>query len=272
MRQLIRRPLPKALKQTAGMKPGLLIIGAQKAGTSALFDMLAKHPDLLPSTRKEIHFFDNEENFAKGMGYYRSHFSVATDQSAVSITFEATPAYLFFAEKTAPRIKMHLPDVVCLAILRDPVKRAYSAWNMFRACEHHPRNSHLYDPRTFAQAVEDEIAGKPVNIAHRYLLRGKYAQQIAHFQAAFPKEQLLIRSYLDLKKAPDAFVEDLCDNLQVPPMPEQVGLMQVRTNTKEYPELLDNGLATELYQYFAPEMLKLRAVLGYDLDILDNNG
>ena len=272
MRPLIRRLWPNRLKPPTRKQPGVLIIGAQKAGTSALFDMLALHPALLPSTRKEIHFFDKEENYAKGMDHYRSQFPVMTDQNTASVAYEATPAYLFYAEKTAPRIKAHLPDAVCLAILRDPVKRAYSAWNMFRACEHHPRSSHLYDPRSFAQAVDDEITGKPVNIAHRYLLRGNYATQIAHFKAAFPEEQLLIRSYVDLKRDPDAFVGDLCKHLRLSPMPERVRLKQIRTNTKRYSEPLDIGLAAELYQYFAPEMLKLRTVLGYDLDILETNG
>lgn len=253
-------------------KPGLLIIGAQKAGTSALWGMLARHPDLLPSSPKELHFFNRDENYNKGLDHYLSHFQYTPGRRSLTMNFEATPAYIFSAEKTAPRIKEHLPKVVCCAILRDPVKRAYSAWNMFRDFKGDPRHGHLHDPRSFAQAVKDEMEGRTEHRYHMYLARGHYAGQIAAFQAQFPKDQLWIRSYLDLKRDPRAFVNDLCRQLHLPPMPAEVDLNSIKANKRPYTAPLDPGLAAELYRYFSPEMEKLDRVLGYHLDILEDHG
>src|SRR5690606_17337279 len=263
--------LPQAFKRLAGlplarMKPRFIIIGAQKAGTSALFRMLSKHPQLLPPTHKEIHFFNEAEAYAKGLPHYLSHFPVQPVRQR-RYTFEATPAYLFHAESTAPRIKQLLPKVTCIAILRDPVKRAYSAWNMFRDFRNDPQRVHLHDPRSFQQAVEDELAGRTEHIHHRYLARGHSAVQLAHFQAHFPPEQLLIRAYPELKRDAHAFVQDLCRHLGLPPMPNEGDWTKVRANTRPYPEKLDPGLAAELYLYFAPGTAKLKEVLGYEPDL-----
>lgn len=263
--------IPQAFKRLTGrplarMKPRFIIIGAQKAGTSALFRMLIKHPQLLPPTHKEIHFFNKEEAYAKGLPHYLSHFPVQPVWQR-RYTFEATPAYLFHAESTAPRIKQLLPKVTCIAILRDPVKRAYSAWNMFRDFRNDPQRVHLYDPRSFQQAVEDELAGRTEHRYHYYLARGHYSEQITHFQAHFPPQQLLIRAYPELKRDAHAFVQDLCLQLGLPPMSPDSGWSKVRANKRPYPEKLDPGLAAELYRHFAPETGKLREVLGYELDL-----
>lgn len=253
-------------------KPGLLIIGVQKAGTSALFGMLTRHPLLLPSSPKELHFFNKDENYERGIGYYLSHFQYTPGRRSRAINFEATPAYIFSAETTAPRIKEHLPSVVCCAILRDPVKRAYSAWNMFRDFKGDSRHGHLHDPRSFARAVEDEMNGRTEHRYHMYLARGHYAEQVAAFQAHFPKNQLWIRSYLDFKRDPRAFVNDLGHHLRLPPMPAEVDLNSIKANKRPYTAPLDPGLAAELYRYFSPEMEKLDRVLGYHLDILEDHG
>lgn len=267
--------LPQAFRRLTGspparMKPRFIIIGAQKAGTSALFNMFIQHPQLARPSRKEVHFFNKDEAYAKGMAHYLSHFPVQPVRTR-QYTFEATPAYLFFAERTAPRIKQHLPEVTCIAILRDPVKRAYSAWNMFRDFKGDPQRGHLHDPRSFRKAVEDELAGRTEHVYHHYLARGHYAGQITRFQAHFPPHKLLVRAYPDLKRDAGAFVQDLCGRLGLPPMPKDREMAKVRANARTYTEKLDPGLAKELYQYFEPELRKLREVLGYELDILEQH-
>lgn len=260
--------LPSFLKKQ--LQPRLIILGAQKAGTTALYEMLCKHPWARPPKQKELHHFAWEWHNAQGMGHYLSSFPRVPRWDRRGFTFEASPSYLFYAQKVAPRIKAALPDVTCLVVLRDPVKRAFSAWNMNHGdLRYEPGQADAYDPRSFQEAVEDELAGKTKKMQHRYLERGKYAEQVATFQKHFPPEQLLVRSYLDLKRDPDLFVRSLCGELGIPPMPEGVQLASVRANTRAYSSKLDPQLADELYRYFEPDQKELSLVLGREMDMLE---
>ncbi len=254
------------------MRPALLIIGAQKAGTSALFDMLSAHPQVLPPVCKELDHFDQAEAYSKGMRHYRSHFPVKPLRAVHCITLEASPAYLYFSRTTAPRIAQDLPESFCLAILRDPVKRAYSAWNMCREFRHKPNPKGLPEYRSFAQAVEDELAGRTTDHRHKYLLRGHYASQIADFKQHLSPEKLLVRSYLQLKRDPASLVNELARLLGLSAVPTDHAMFTIRSNKRPYSEPLDLGLASELYRHFAPEMTRLDAVLGHHLDIIEDHG
>ena len=253
------------------MRPALLIIGAQKAGTSALFNMLAAHPQVIPPVRKELHHFEQEETYTQGMEHYLSHFPVKPLRSRNSITLEATPAYLFFSSVTAPRIAQDLPEALCLAILRDPVKRAYSAWNMCRDFAKKPHPNGLPEFRSFPQAVEDELAGRTTDHRHKYLLRGHYADQIADFKQHIPLEKMLVRSYLQLKRDPASLVNELASLLGLSAVPADHPMFTIRSNRRPYPEPLDPVLASELYRYFAPELARLNAVLGNSLEIIEEH-
>lgn len=254
------------------MKPRFLIIGAQKAGTSSLHKMLGLHPLCIPSRPKEIHFFDQDEAYAKGPGWYLAHFPPKPLRSKGHIVFEASPSYLFLADKTAPRIKALLPDVACIAILRDPVKRAFSAWNMFRDFKDNPKRGHLHDPRSFQQAVEDELAGRTEHAYHCYLARGCYAEQVRQFKTVLPQGMLLIRSYKTFKHDPAGVVAEVCEALGQDPLPAGHGAFSLKANTRPYTDKLDPVLAKELYQYFAPSLNELKQVLGHELDLLESYG
>ncbi len=261
-----------ALRTRPRMQPELLIIGAQKSGTTALYQMLARHPQVRCPVRKELDFFASDEDYAQGMDHYLAHFPRKPFRHIRRITYEASPSYLYFAEQCAPRIAKALPRAICVALLRDPVKRAYSAWNMYRGFKGNPRLDHLHDPRSFQQAVDDELAGLPANANHKYLLRGKYAGQLATYLEVLHKDKLFVHSYKDLKKEPASLVNDLCTALDIEPLPADHPAFSLKAGVLPYKERLDEGLAKELYQYFAPEMIKLREVLGYDLDIMEGHG
>jgi sulfotransferase family protein len=113
--------------------PNLFIIGAAKAGTTALYDYLSQHPQVFPSRGKEPMFFSREENYARGLDWYEDvYFEGATDYP---VRVEATPHYLYWSAKVAPRIKDVYGErpVKFIVSFRDPVSRAYSwYWNMVR--------------------------------------------------------------------------------------------------------------------------------------------
>ena len=110
-----------------GTAPDLLIVGAQKAGTTSLFNYLDARRDFLGAQRKEVRFFNQVERFARGTPWYERHF----DGRRSGLHFEATPEYLYHPDAAA-RIQAHYPNVRIVIILREPVARAYSAWNMYR--------------------------------------------------------------------------------------------------------------------------------------------
>lgn len=112
-----------------GHSPGGFIVGAQKAGTSSLFQYLQAHPQLTGAQSKEVGFFDKEYRFRKGIEWYERQFVQV--RPGPQIYFEATPEYLY--RKIVPeRISSYYPEAKIVILLRDPIGRAYSAWNMYR--------------------------------------------------------------------------------------------------------------------------------------------
>ena len=113
--------------------PNLFIIGAAKAGTTALYNYLTQHPQVFLSRVKEPMFFSREEYYARGLDWYEDvYFKGANDYP---VRVEATPHYLYWSEKVAPRIKEVYGErpVKFIVSFRDPVSRAYSwYWNMVR--------------------------------------------------------------------------------------------------------------------------------------------
>lgn len=252
------------------MRPSLIIIGAQKGGTSSLYQMLRQHPKVLAPEVKELHFFENDERYAKGLDHYWQQFPRKPIREPDMITFEATPNYLFHAHKTAARIHQALPGVLCLAMLRDPVKRAYSAWNMYRDFKGKPDYDHLAEDRSFAQAVEDEFTGKEQPAHKLYLARGYYSEQLAHFMQHFPREQILVHGFKELKERPHELFGKVCEKLGLEDLPRDHRVFTMKANTRTYPLPMDADLAERLYDHFAPEMERLNKLLGRDLQLIEH--
>ena len=186
------RPLPTAL-----------IIGAQKAGTTALYSWLRGHPAVVGPSWKEVNYFDRR--YAKGERWYRGNFPRARGATVVA---EASTGYLL--HPLAPqRAKELLPDARLVALLRDPVSRAYS---------HYQHEAALgREPLSFEDAIdaEDERMGgelermvvDPAYFSHAwwnytYLARGRYAEQLERWLAVFPEDQLLVVPTQDLAERP----------------------------------------------------------------------
>src|SRR5437660_11101224 len=135
MATLDRQVLHKAWRASSSwtrLLPDFLIIGTQKGGTTSLYNYLIEHPGIGPAYTKEIHFFNL--NFSRGPAWYRAQFPSRLTryyaeyiQKTPYITGEASPYYLFHPQ--APmRAARYVPKVKLLAILRNPVDRAYSQY------------------------------------------------------------------------------------------------------------------------------------------------
>lgn len=103
-----------------------IIVGAQKSGTSSLFEYLSKQPGVFMPTCKEVDFFSRPERYSKGIEHYKDYFSKAHKDACLG---EASPQYMYFRE-TAELIYKSFPEVKIIMCLRDPIERAYSHYNM----------------------------------------------------------------------------------------------------------------------------------------------
>lgn len=191
-----------------------IVIGAQKAGTTALFDHLADDPALGLSDIKEAHFFDDEtvDWAAPDYGPYHARF----DWSRPAIRGEATPIYIYWPG-ALERIAAYNPAIKLVLMLRDPVERAWSHWRMehgrgveagdFGWCVRQGRQR-LFDAEPWGHHRE-----------YSYVERGFYGAQVERALGLFPREQLLILQAEDLKTAPGAVLARLNGFLGAPPPP-----------------------------------------------------
>jgi hypothetical protein len=174
--------------------PDALVIGAQRAGTSSLYRYLGSHPDVAPSARKEVEYLTRR--YANGENWYRAHFPFAF-LARSRTAFEATPDYLFHPSAAA-RASETVPEARLIALLRDPVERAWS---------HHGHMVRLgYETLGFEAALEAEDDRSAADLARiddphhdpkdllrfSYRARGRYAEQLERWYQRFPRERVLV--------------------------------------------------------------------------------
>ena len=113
--------------------PSFIIAGVQKGGTTALSALLCTLDNISFSKKKEVHFFDNDEKFSLGLAGYLGHFRswnlTNNDEQEPPVYGESTPFYIASRE-ACRRISETIPDVKIIVLLRDPVSRAYSEYQM----------------------------------------------------------------------------------------------------------------------------------------------
>ncbi len=194
----------------ARMLPGFLIIGTKRGGSTSLYEYVIRHPAVAGCLlQKGSHYFD--VNFTRGWNWFRSTFPLATGRRAV--TGEASPYYMF--HPLAPqRIAAALPDVRLIAVLRDPVDRAWSHFQYERRQGHEdlPFGEALRrEPERLAGEAERMIAEPGYSSsAYRhfsYLARGHYAEQLEKVHALLPPSHVLVLQSEALFADPDAELE-----------------------------------------------------------------
>jgi hypothetical protein len=189
--------------------PDALIIGAQRCGTSSLYKYLGGHPDVVPSVRKETEFFTRR--FGMGVGWYRAHFPLEarlTLGRRHGMTFEATPDYLFHPLAPARAARL-LPEAKIVVLLRDPVQRAFSHYrHMVRLGFESLAFEDALDAESSRLAPDIEAMKRdPLHwcrpfLHFSYVARGLYAQQLARWFDAFPRERFLLIKSEDFYAAP----------------------------------------------------------------------
>jgi hypothetical protein len=250
--------------------PTVLIVGAQRCGTTSMFKTLVQHPLVLPPLwRKGIHYFD--KNYERGLDWYRGHFPLEASMrragrqaGANPLTLESSPYYMFHA--TAPqRIARDLPGVKLLVLLRDPVERAYSA--------HAHELARGYETELFERAVELEPQRLEAEVErmktdssydshhvqhNAYLARGRYIEQLARLESLFGREAIHVVDSGDFFSEPEPVFAQVTSFLGLPSVE---GIAFERHNARPR-SAMDADLRRRLDDYFLPWDSELTSWLG----------
>lgn len=263
----------RTLKPAAAdvLDPSFFIVGAQKAGTTSLIQYLVAHPQVVPPKHKEIAFFSNDNKYALGIDWYRSHFNPPKKslfgKSVQQITGDASANYLECLE-AAERMHAHYPKAKIVILLRNPADRAFS--------HHKMASRYEFDYLDFeaARTQEEERLnyGREVvkpKFGHdwvfqrlSYLEKGKYAKYLKPWLDVFPKEQLLILQY-------ERFFEDAAKGYQ-----KVLDFLGLDAYDKVPFSLYNTGggekmkaeVRAELLEYYQPYNQELFALIGEEWD------
>lgn len=242
--------------------PDFLVLGAQRAGSTSLFDYLCLHPAVAEPTHKELHFFD--QNWWRGIGWYRRLFPITRGH----VTGEASPYYLYHPLAPA-RVAATVPHAKLIVLLRDPVQRAYSQYNLSVHYGH--------EDLSFEEALDREperLAGEEEKIAadpryksfshrhHSYLERGLYAEQLERWFGYFPREQLLVLRAEDMFRDPAAAYGEVLAFLGLPPHRLE---RHEHRNRAEYAPM-EEGTRERLTEFYREPNERLYELLGRDFE------
>ena len=186
-----------------------------RAGTSSLSSWLAAHPEVYVTPGKEVWFFDHDPYWERGLSWYESLFAGAGAAEAVAVG-EASPSYMF-RRRAVERMASTLPDAKLVAMLRNPVDRAYSHWHYNRLAG------------TERASFEDAIARRMRHGRESpYLARGRYRRQLDDLLAHYPAEQVKAVVLDDMAQDPRGTYADICRFIGVDPdvVPDNVGRPQ----------------------------------------------
>jgi hypothetical protein len=233
-----------------GSLPDFVIIGAQKGGTSFLYHLLTRHPLVEPAARKELHFFDYPHHFDNGAEWYRRCFpQPGWKEGQRSITGEATPSYLYHPP-VAKRMAGVVPQARLIALLRNPVERAYSHYQM--------QVQRGTEALTFEEAIEQQDSS--------YVSRGIYVEQLLHWFEFFSKEQMLILKSEDFFGRPLETLKVVLDFLELPDWQPDALELQRRRHKGSYGQTMDPSTRQRLKAYFEPYNRRLYESLGVDFE------
>jgi len=234
-----------------------IIAGAQKGGTTALFDYLAETQDVSLSRVKEVHFFDDEARDWSRPDYDAYH--AQFDASDGRPCGEATPIYSYWPG-SLERICAYNPAMKLILVLRDPVQRAWSHWRMeyARGAEREPFAWCIREGRQ--RLFQAEPWG--FHREYSYVERGFYGEQAERLLALFPRNQLLVLRSQTLREDPGAVLAEVRTFLGLPPgsppAPREIHVGRAM----DYPSELTTADVDHLRRVYASDAERLAALTG----------
>ena len=239
--------------------PTFLIAGAPRSGTTWLYHLLDRHPDVFMAkpARPEPKFFLVDELYERGFHHY------------VETWFDGSSAYTAAGEKStnylesssaADRIHRHVPDVRLVFILREPTQRAYSNWAWSRM--------NRMESLDFAAALEQEDERErtvPSHLRyarpHAYFSRGLYAALLRPYFERFRREQILCLKFDDIILKPGELACRLHRFIGVTPRPDDTLGLDV-INPSEAGDAMSDEMRAHLRRRYAAATRELVSLLG----------
>ncbi|MGF1494312.1 MAG: tetratricopeptide repeat protein [Microcoleaceae cyanobacterium] len=197
-------------------QPHFIIIGAEKCGTSSLYQYISQHPQVLEPVKKEIHFFTQQ--FDKGLAWYEAHFLPISKKSGY-ITGEASTSYIGCHNDAPQRLFNLYPNVKLLAILRDPVERAVSHYNQLVRLgrEGRPLEEVMMAEMEVLEGVNNiwSVRHQYWNVGKGCIWHGLYICFLEQWMSVFPKEQFWILRSEDLFEQPGETMDGVFEFLEI---------------------------------------------------------
>jgi hypothetical protein len=276
------------LRAAAGRNPGrghvlpdFLIPGVAKCGTTSLFDWICEHPMIArPTTagrqRKELLFFDY--SYEEGTDWYRTHFPLerarrefAAEHGRPFLTGEATASYLT-GHWVPARVHKLIPDVKLIVTLRNPIDRAYSAFQMSRREGLEPCESFEQAIALEAQRLQPELERTrrdprynpplPPPLGYwSYLHRSRYAEHLERWLELFPLHQFHFVRFEDLVVDPQRTLDRVYEFLGLPPH-QHAGFRKL--NAGDYSDAVSEATRAHLREHFRPLNQRLAELTGID--------
>lgn len=186
-------------------KPTFIIIGAQKSGSTWLSEALKTNKDVFVVSN-EVHFFNKDENYLKGLAWYRSLFTGAINEKVIG---EKTPDYFQLPSEginIAKRIKNDLGEIKLIVILREPKERALSA------IKHQIRMGRIAPSLSL-----NEIIQKRDDIIKKYKIYdySKYDEILEYYKTVFSEASIKVLFYEHIKNNPDFVLKELSKFLNI---------------------------------------------------------
>jgi len=254
----MKRSFRRALNDHSNhRKVDFLVCGAQEAGTSALASYLEEHPEICMAEAKELHFFDNEDIFRQGAPDYKAYHSAFNPRASHKLLGEATPIYMYWY--TAPRrMWEYNPELKLIVILRNPIARAYSHWNMQR--------SRGIERLSFWEAIQKEKqrCREALPYQHRlysYIDRGFYSEQLRRLWTYFPQEQVLVLRTEDLRNSPFELLRNVWPFLG---LNHRHKIVPRQVHSKPYISPMGKREKEYLVNLYEYEIRNLERLLGWD--------
>jgi len=210
-------------------KVDFIVIGAQKGGTTSLFHYLRAHPQIHMPFVKEVGFFSRERGFNKGESWYLSQFADASPQQIVG---EASPQYMMNPAVPA-RIHAQFPEIKLIAVLRNPIDRAYSSYRMTVRLGSEKRS------------VQEALQAPPFSILDQpltpfdYIGMGLYGRILEGYLKYFTVEQIRLVFTEELAVQPENVLHDLYGFIGVDAgfTPDNIHHVYHRGGKQKYPGL-----------------------------------
>ncbi|GAA0606434.1 hypothetical protein GCM10009001_24590 [Virgibacillus siamensis] len=251
-----------------------MIIGEQKSGTTALHYYLNQHPMIVGSQPKEIRYFHKKIDFGYNQKWYETHFKSLRKNL---LHFEATPEYIYY-ENAAKEIKNMYPDIKLILILRNPVERTYSAWNMYKDHfydkkfhyfhektpdgKENPLFTYFFKDRTEfpslreCLSIELKLIEENGPVEPSLLRRGLYYEQIRSYLKYFNKDQLMILGSKDLSQSTDKTLNNILNFLGLSDY-DWSNVNTEKKHNRKYDEKIDKDLLEFLEGFFDKPNQKL---------------